>query len=108
MTKVDIVQTYFILTGSSRDEQRKKREGMEISASNNAESLTAFRAIARNIHGEVTIDDVRDMADNMGIPYTPGNWLGSVFKDGWEWTGKVVPSTHVGSHGRMVKVWVRK
>ena len=93
-------------------EYKKKRTGMKRAVAKNPEILSLFRTMALILADNfpvVTIDDVRKYADMKNVQYVPGNWMGSIFTgDGWEWTGEVKPSTHEGSHGRLVKVWRRK
>ena len=92
-------------------EQEAKQIGMNFAAEKHRVILDTFRRIAMHfvVKDKVTIDDVREVAEELGYSYEPGNWLGSVFmRSEWEWTGEVRASTHSGSHGRMVKVWRRK
>lgn len=93
-------------------EQDKKREGMERAARHYPQELLIFRELARELSltfPEVTIDDVRKLADLRGHVYSPGNWMGSVFlSHEWLWLGRVVPTTHIGGRSRMIKVWRRK
>ena len=71
-------------------ELEKKTEGMRRAAGKNAEILQRFRDIALDIMlPEITIDDIRAVADRRSYQYTPSNWLGNVFTDGnWTWTGR--------------------
>jgi hypothetical protein len=98
--------------GNRRAEQEKKRIGMAQAANNHKGSIFNFRTIAILLldkFDSVTIDDVRKLADLRGIKYTTGNWMGSVFHDKYfEWTGLMVPATHYGSRGRMIKVWRKR
>lgn len=89
-------------------EDEKRILGMEQSAQANGNALAEFRTIAERLSGEITIDDVRAVAEREGIKYTPGPWIGSTFKEGFVWTGRVKPSTHEGSHGRLIRIWERK
>jgi hypothetical protein len=86
----------------------KKNSGMTLAAGNNAIILAKFRDIAERLGRtfvNVTIDNIREDAENAFIPYEPGNWMGSVFKGpNWKCVGFRI-STHYGSHGRIVRVW---
>jgi len=90
-------------------EAEKKTAGKTMAEEANANILGTFRDIAADLgrrNGRVTIDDVRAEADRRGTVYTPSNWMGSVFKGyTWEFTGEFIESTHLGSHGRMIRVW---
>lgn len=93
-------------------EQEKKQIGMKRSAGKHIELLSCFRTIAEILStkiSEVTIDDVRKEADLRGIKYDPKDsaWMGSVFR-GWSWTGRVKESVHLGSHGRLIRIWKKK
>ncbi len=92
------------------NEQEKKRRGMDLAAGKNDALLQLFRkmAIALSKDGEpVSIEDVRAIAEVEGLEYTPGNWMGSVFKgDNWKPYGWI-PCRHRESHGRHVRTWVR-
>ena len=88
-------------------EQESKQLGLFRAAQANADILAIFQSIARSlasVHGEISIEDVRTEAERCGIEYTPGNWMGAVFR-GFHWTGKMIAAKHKGSHARMVKTW---
>ena len=89
-------------------ERAKKEAGMLRAANANGDMLAIFRSIAVRLscdNRQISIDDVRKEAERVGIKYTPGNYLGSIFKGAhWDCCG-FKPSTHAGSHGRMVRVW---
>lgn len=89
----------------------KKTTGKLRAAGKHAEILEKFRKIALKVpYDEVTIDDVRDLAEMLGVVLTEScnNWLGSVFNDGnWVCVG-FRPSSHVGSHGRIIRIWSRR
>ena len=57
--------------------------------------------------GAVTADDVRILFDKILGPYwSPGNWMGSIFKDKrFEPTGGMVQARHKKAKGRLVRQW---
>lgn len=88
--------------------------GME-QAADNKESLLKFakekaREIGRR-QGRVTADDVQKaLAENKPRPisiHALGNAAGSLFKSRSEWkfTGDLIKSERVSSHGRLIRVW---
>ena len=89
--------------------QRRKDAGMTKAADARHQLLTHAQAIARRIAdnlGNVTSDDVASVMQQRGLRYEDlGNAAGSVFRTDFEWTGKVVASVRVSTHGRMIKVW---
>lgn len=89
-----------------------KERGM-IQAANNKKSLLEFarkgaRKIARGrLSRECTADDVQQyLVDNNISVHALGSAAGSLFK-GKEWipTDRMVKSTRVHSHGRLIRVW---
>lgn len=89
--------------------KRRKHEGMTAAADARHQLLTHAQAIARRVAtdlGNVTSDDVALVMQRRGLQYADlGNAAGSVFRTDFEWTGKVIPSARVSTHGRMIKVW---
>ena len=89
--------------------QRRKDAGMTKAADARHQLLTHAQAIARRISldfGNVTSDDVASVMELCNLRYEDlGNAAGSVFRTDFEWTGKVVASLRVSTHGRMIKVW---
>lgn len=62
-------------------------------------------ALART-NGIVTSDDVAARMLDFGMDYTLlGNASGSVFRGKFVWTGGIVMSKRVSTHGRAIKVW---
>lgn len=89
-------------------------QGMMQAADNKGTLLAFAKEKAREIgrrRGEVTADDVqRALAENPGKPisiHALGNAAGSLFKSRREWrfTGRLVKSERVSSHGRLIRVW---
>lgn len=85
-----------------------KAEGKALAADRNPEMLETFRRIARELGrdgDEVDIDDVRERAEQEGIQYTSGNWMGSVFNEPcWQFI-RFRRATHASAHARPVGVW---
>ena len=94
-----------------KTEQDEKDYGKRIAAFNGQVNLSMFRTLAYSLsvfREYITIDDVRQRADDLGLHYESGNWMGSVFKRGeWECAGYQAANHH-GSHGRIIKRWARK
>jgi hypothetical protein len=75
----------------SAEAERRKEAGMAMAAAANAQLLA---------------DDVALEMHRLGLDYQSlGNAAGSVFRGRFEWTGNVVASDRVSTHGRMIKVW---
>ena len=91
-------------------EIQKRDRGMAVAAAKNAEYLELFRllAVALTPVGDYChIDIVRESAKQRGDHFVPGNWQGSVFKTPrWQYVD-MIPSRHVGGHGRRVMRWRR-
>jgi hypothetical protein len=90
-------------------EIKAKDRGMRIAAENNAGLLEQTRKLAHIIGQRmkegITIENVRDALEFQGIKFTPGNWMGSIFKSkAWEKVG-YRQSTHKDGHARIVSVW---
>jgi hypothetical protein len=93
-------------------EIRNKEKGKALAAAGEAgEDLEAFRLLADimwddvwSAMGSIGIDDVRYVADAMKVPYTPGNWMGSVFSKGWRFA-EFTNSTYPGCHARVIRRW---
>ena len=91
-----------------RDRESQKATGKTLAADRNPEMLETFRRIARELGqdgDEVDIDNVRERAEQEGIQYTPGNWMGSVFNEPcWQFI-RFRRATHASAHARPVGVW---
>ena len=88
----------------------EKDRGKALAASTHAGWLEAFRRLAEELGrdgAEVSINDVRQLAEARGMGYEPGNWMGSVFDLGWR-PVRWEPAQHRDGHGRPVRVWVRR
>lgn len=95
---------------SNLEFEREKRDfGMALAADSNEKALAMFRDVAVFIAERqdepISIADVRAHIGRMGYRYTPGNWLGSLFKTNeWEPVG-YTQVTHKGGHARTVRTW---
>lgn len=107
----DLTSTYFREKAAQlAREIRNKEKGMALAAAG-ANSLEAFRILADimwddvwSAMGSIGIDDVRFVADAMKVPYTPGNWMGSVFKHGWRFA-EFTQSTYPGRNAGVIRRW---
>lgn len=88
---------------------RRRDAGKALAASARSELLEVARTMALALarrNGIVNADDVAGMMADHGMNYADlGNAAGSVFDDGFEWTGQVVRSARPSTHGRLVRVW---
>jgi|688.fasta_scaffold376009_1 hypothetical protein len=93
----------------SAEAERRKEAGMAMAAAANAQLLAVAQRLALEIaqaRGLVCADDVALEMHRLGLDYQSlGNAAGSVFRGRFEWTGNVVASDRVSTHGRMIKVW---
>jgi hypothetical protein len=82
---------------------------MSLAVQNRELLLTQARLLAHEHaaqHGTVTADDVAALMAAAGMNYADlGNAAGSVFRDGFVWTGDVRQSARVSTHRRLVRVW---
>jgi hypothetical protein len=82
---------------------------MQIASEHRLEVLRIAQWCARQIareNGEVTSDDVAMEMTKMNADYDLlQNAAGSVFRADFEWTGKVIKSSRVSTHGRCIRVW---
>ena len=90
-------------------EERARDKGMTLAGANNALILAQFRGIAASL-GErgrpISVEDVREEALRRGLRFTPGNWMGNIFREGgWQHVG-YRKASHKGSHARPVGLWV--
>lgn len=113
VTEGDITSTYFAEKAAQLTREiRNKEKGKALAAAGAAgDDLEAFRILADimwddvwSAMGSVGIDDVRFLADSMKLPYTPGNWMGSVFSKGWKFV-EFTNSTYPGCHARIIRRW---
>jgi len=97
------------LTLDREEADRRKQVGMSLAAESRAYALAIAQQIARAIaesQGTVTSDDVAQQMDAEGISYELlGNAAGSVFRNGFAWTGRVFASARPSSHGRIIREW---
>jgi hypothetical protein len=88
---------------------RRRDVGMTLSAQAREILLTQARLLAHEHaarHGTVTADDVAALMAAAGLNYADlGNAAGSVFREGFVWTGDVRQSARVSTHRRLVRVW---
>jgi hypothetical protein len=88
---------------------RRRDAGMSLAAQTRELLLTQARLFAHEYaeqHGTVTADDVAALMSAAGMNYADlGNAAGSVFRDGFVWTGDVRQSARVSTHRRLVRVW---
>lgn len=102
------------MTRTKPTEEAKRDRGMAVAASKNFSMLRVARIVADDFarrNGRVSIDDVRremclvSVLNRLGVEpvnFTPGNWMGSVFKeDKWEIVG-MQHTTHKKGHARRV------
>jgi hypothetical protein len=93
----------------SVEADRRKEAGKAVAADARATLLEGARCIALAIarrQGTVTADDVAQSMADQGMNYAElGNAAGSVFDDGFKWTGEVIRSARPSTHGRIVRVW---
>jgi len=89
-----------------------KEQGMGLAASNRDWVLRQARNAAAEIANSreskcCTADDVARAMLKLGyLPAQLGNAAGSVFRGNrWRFTGRWIPSTRVGNHARMIRVW---
>jgi hypothetical protein len=87
----------------------RRDAGMSLAAQSRELLLTQARLLAHEHaarHGTVTADDVAALMSAAGMNYADlGNAAGSVFRDGFVWTGDVRQSARVSTHRRLVRVW---
>ena len=86
-----------------------KQQGLRYVEENGKEFCRVMREHARSIclqKGWVTMDDLRLMADRIGLePHHPNAW-GAIFK-GSEWRStEMIKSQLPSNHGRMIRKWV--
>lgn len=83
--------------------------GMQLAAESRTDVLRIAQWCARQLareNGEVTSDDVAMEMSKMNTDYDLlQNAAGSVFRGDFEWTGKVIKSIRVSTHGRVIRVW---
>jgi hypothetical protein len=88
---------------------RRRDVGMSLAVQNRELLLTQARLLAHEHaaqHGTVTADDVATLMSAAGMNYADlGNAAGSVFREGFIWTGDVRQSARVSTHRRLVRVW---
>ena len=103
----------FDLDGLSEDfdgpkSESLKKRGMSSAAAANSEPLALARSIAVELchrHGETDADAVgRLLRQRHGIE-TLGPSAGSIFKSGFEFTGKRRRSERKKNHAREIKIW---
>jgi hypothetical protein len=99
------------LTFDSLKEERAKERGRSVAAAKNQEILDVCRGIVRDLldSGSETVDveQVRTELTIRGIPFTPGNWMGSIFVGlGLRIVG-YRKCSHQRGHARKVSVWAR-
>jgi hypothetical protein len=86
-------------------------QGMARAAENKKSLLKFAREVAVELGqrtGLVTADDVQHELGQRGISeHALGNAAGSLFRDKtkWIWTGRLVSSERVCSHGNLLRVW---
>ena len=89
--------------------ERRKESGMARARTARSGILAIAQRIAAQIcdeYGTVTSDDVAERMEKIGLTYSGlGNASGSVFRNGFEWTGQVTKSKRPSTHGRMIRVW---
>jgi hypothetical protein len=88
---------------------RRRDAGMSLAVQARELLLTQARLLAHEHaaqHGTVTADDVAALMSAAGMNYADlGNAAGSVFREGFVWTGDVRQSARVSTHRRLVRVW---
>jgi len=91
--------------------EARKEAGRDRVEANNREWLDWARFNAREIafwRGEITIDDIREMADSFGRQPTHPNAYGCVFRgEQWEKVG-YRKSLRSKAHARVISVWALK
>lgn len=97
-------------------EQARKQVGMTLAITSGEAKrhLNFLRGVAQSIarsrpDWSCSSDDVRLWCEQHEYAIVPGNWLGSLFKDGnWLPTDRRVKAAHAKSHAREVRVWLLK
>jgi hypothetical protein len=92
-------------------EERAKERGRSVAAAKNQEILDVCRGIVLELldGGSETVDveQVRTELTIRGIPFTSGNWMGSIFVGcGLRIVG-YRKCSHQRGHARKVSVWAR-
>lgn len=102
---------------SQADRERVKKDvGMSLAVTSGQarRHLNFLRGVAQTIarsrpDWSCSSDDVRLWCEQNDYEIVPGNWLGSLSKDGnWLPTDRRVKSKHAQSHAREVRVWLLK
>lgn len=86
----------------------RKDAGMEAAARNAETDLDKARAIARELceaHGETDADEVGKLLHARYGIKSLGPAAGSIFKSGFEFTGRRRKSARKTNHARELKVW---
>lgn len=102
------------MTGDLFTERDRKQVGMSLAVTSGEarRHLNFLRGVAQTIARQrddrtCSSDDVRLWCEANNYTITPGNWLGSLFKDGnWLPTDRRVKAEHAKSHAREVRVWL--
>src|SRR3974390_296665 len=88
--------------------EQLKLRGMKLAADNRCLDLNKARYAAvlyAKRHGTVTADDVYLYLLTSGSDTDLGPAWGSVFREGFVWTGEWKPSSRPSNHARMIRVW---
>ncbi len=98
-----MTQSEFDLT----EGEQRRDAGMAVAESNHPEGIAVAKQVAVELaqqRGDVTADDVQAEMAERRIHLR--NAAGSIFKGKrWEWTGRVVKSSRVSNHARILRVW---
>lgn len=98
------------LTFDSPKEELAKERGRSVAAGKNAVILAMCRQIVEELlqrEPTVDVDRVRAELTHRRIPFTAGNWMGSIFVGlGLRITG-YRKCSHRKGHSRMISVWGR-
>jgi hypothetical protein len=98
------------LTFDSLKEERAKERGRTVSAAKNAVILAMCRQLVEELLAReptVDVDRVRAELVARRIPFTSGNWMGSIFVGlGLRIVG-YRKCSHRRGHARLISVWAR-
>jgi hypothetical protein len=86
-----------------------REEGLALIEAHAGDFLRVMRGLAERMakeHGSVSADELRPLADSLGlVPHHPNAW-GSLFKaPGWRCIDTRI-STTPSAHARLIRVWV--
>lgn len=96
--------TLFDMTES----ERRKEVGMDAAATAGMSVLALARKVAKDLcleHGETNADEVGQVLWRDYRIKSLGPVAGSIFKDGFVFTGRRVKSARKKNHAREIKVW---